>query len=160
MLELVVADRDNAMRDTASHIRRVGEYLAKVVADLTLRAVNHDASKFSEDEWPTFAAITASLKGLKYGSEEYKTQLAKSGKGIKLHQERNSHHPEAHYLGIDGMTLLDLIEMLCDWKAAGERHADGGNIYRSIEINRERFTIDDQLAGILTKTAHALWPNS
>lgn len=53
--------------------------------------------------------------------------------------------------GISGMTLLDVIEMLCDWKAATERHADG-SITKSIQINRGRFGIDDQLSSILENT--------
>lgn len=57
--------------------------------------------------------------------------------------------------GINGMTLLDLVEMFCDWKAATERHADG-NIERSIKINRERFGLSDQLVAILENTRRAL----
>ena len=54
-------------------------------------------------------------------------------------------------LGINGMSLLDLLEMFCDWKAATERHADG-DIKRSIEINRDRFNMSPQLAQILDNT--------
>ena len=36
------------------------------------------------------------------------------------------------------MTLLDMLEMLCDWRAASLRHADG-DIYQSLVINRARF---------------------
>lgn len=54
--------------------------------------------------------------------------------------------------GINGMSLLDLLEMLCDWKAAGERHKDG-SMARSLYINQGRFGIDDQLQSILTNTA-------
>jgi len=50
------------------------------------------------------------------------------------------------------MNLLDLIEMLCDWKAAGERH-DNGSIQRSLDHNRERFKISPQLHEILLRTA-------
>lgn len=57
--------------------------------------------------------------------------------------------------GINGMTLLDLIEMLCDWKAAGERHNDG-SIQKSLEINQKRFHIQKQLQGIIENTAREL----
>lgn len=57
--------------------------------------------------------------------------------------------------GVAGMSLLDLIEMLCDWKAATERHNDG-SIARSLKINRERFNISDQLQSILENTAREL----
>lgn len=54
--------------------------------------------------------------------------------------------------GINSMNLVDLIEMICDWKAAGMRHADG-DIFRSLEINKERFGMSDQLFEILKNTA-------
>lgn len=57
--------------------------------------------------------------------------------------------------GIYGMSLLDLIEMLADWKAAGMRHADG-NIWKSLEVNRERFGISYQLFEIFKNTVKEL----
>ena len=55
------------------------------------------------------------------------------------------------------MTLIDLIEMLADWKAATERH-DDGSLERSFKINKERFEIDIQLLQILENTAiHFGW---
>lgn len=53
--------------------------------------------------------------------------------------------------GIRGMSLFDLIEMLCDWKAATLRHNDG-NIRRSIELNQKRFGYSDELKQILLNT--------
>ncbi len=89
---------------------------------------------------------------LEYGSEDYKESLRSIGPAIKHHQSANSHHPEFYPSGIDGMTLPDLMEMLCDWKAAGERH-NTGNIRASLEHNRERFKISDQLYAVLENTA-------
>lgn len=67
------------------------------------------------------------------------------------HYANNAHHPEHFPNGVNGMTLLDIVEMFCDWKAATERHADG-SLARSIQINRERFGISDQLAEIMENT--------
>lgn len=53
--------------------------------------------------------------------------------------------------GVDGMDLMDLAEMLCDWKAATLRH-DDGDIMMSIEINTERFGLSPQLVHILRNT--------
>jgi hypothetical protein len=53
------------------------------------------------------------------------------------------------------MDIVDLVEMLCDWKAATMRH-DGGDIERSIAINAERFGISDQLAGIIKNSVAVL----
>jgi hypothetical protein len=50
------------------------------------------------------------------------------------------------------MTLVDLAEMLADWKAAGERNANG-SLQKSLMINKERFEMSDQLCQILYNTA-------
>jgi hypothetical protein len=54
------------------------------------------------------------------------------------------------------MTLLDLIEMLVDWKAASERHNDG-NIRKSVEINGKRFEMSPQLIRIFENTVKELF---
>lgn len=74
------------------------------------------------------------------------------GEGLQHHYAVNRHHPEHHADGIHGMNLIDLVEMLADWKAATLRHADG-DLARSIEQNRERFGYGDEIAGLLLRTA-------
>jgi len=56
-----------------------------------------------------------------------------------------------HTSSVNSMTLFDLLEMLIDWIAASRRHADG-DIERSLEINRDRFAMSDQLAQIFENT--------
>lgn len=56
---------------------------------------------------------------------------------------------------VNRMSLLDILEMLADWKAAGMRHADG-NFAKSLEINQARFQISDQLQNVLINTAQEL----
>jgi hypothetical protein len=146
--------RDDVIRSTAAHIRRVGELLVEQSADLARRAVVHDASKWSPEEWPAFEEATPKLAGLTYGSEEYKASLRSIKPAIAHHNANNRHHPEHHPDGVSGMTLADLLEMLCDWKAATERHNDG-SIVKSLAHNRERFGISEQLEKILTNTAKA-----
>lgn len=53
--------------------------------------------------------------------------------------------------GISGMTLFDILEMLADWKAATERHADG-NLASSLDINVKRFCISPEMEKILRST--------
>lgn len=53
---------------------------------------------------------------------------------------------------VNGMTLLDVLEMLLDWKAATERMKDGGDIRASLVHNTERFKLSPQLAAILGNT--------
>lgn len=56
--------------------------------------------------------------------------------------------------GINGMNLMQIVEMVCDWKAASERLADS-DFAAGLEISRKRFGIDDQLFGIIQNTARA-----
>lgn len=147
-------ERDEVMRMTAAHIRRVGELMVQASSELARRAVNHDQSKWSSEEWDAFARETPGLRALTYNSPEYKAALARLGPALQQHYARNPHHPEFHRDGVNDMTLLDLLEMLCDWKAATERH-DDGSIERSISQNTDRFKISSQLALILWNTAKA-----
>ncbi len=83
-------------------------------------------------------------------------QCPRCTKSISFTESNNDKLTEDIDNGINGMTLIDLIEMFCDWKAASERHTDG-NIFKSIEINSKRFNINDQLKNILIKTANELY---
>lgn len=143
--------------DTLIHSQRVGELMMQLVKDLLDRATCHDRSKTEPPEVAIFDEYVPKLATVTYGSEEYKAHLAAMGEGLRHHYATNRHHPEHFEAGVGGMTLVDLVEMLADWKAATERHADG-NLHRSLLINRERFGISDQLVGILRNTAeHYGW---
>lgn len=146
----------DSTEDTMKHIYRVEELLNKVSELLSVRGYEHDQSKLISPEKELFDEMTTKLKEVKYGSEEYKECLNKLKPALDHHYANNSHHPEHYPNGINGMCLIDLIEMLADWKAAGERHADGGDIMRSIEINSKRFNIDPQLKQILINTVKYL----
>lgn len=138
--------------DTRKHIARVNELLLLSINELTKRAVKHDASKLTPAEKPFFDEETPKLKNLKFGSDEYKQSLDRLMSALDHHYANNSHHPQFYENGVDGMDLFDLIEMLCDWKAAGER-TDGGDILESIEINAQRFEISPQLVSIFKNHA-------
>lgn len=59
---------------------------------------------------------------------------------------------------MSSMTLVDIIELFCDWKAASERHNDG-NLRSSIEINADRFSMSPQLVRIFENTVDLLEPS-
>lgn len=151
---------------TKVHIVRVRKYLGGVADELNQRGFVHDASKLQEPEVSLFNNASSVLHGLTYGSPEYKKQIKEVlGPAVKHHYEHNTHHPE-HWdhrrpdgewfgYGIRRMSLLDLLEMLADWKAAGERHADG-SLFQSLKLNRERFKIPNDLFFVLCKTAFEL----
>lgn len=141
----------DSTKDTLLHIKRVNELLIQISKQLLNRAVHHDDSKLVDPEKESFDVMTPKLKGLTYGTEEYKQALKDLGPALQHHYQENSHHPEHYQNGIDDFDLIDLIEMICDWKASSERHEDG-NILKSIQINKERFKMSDQLCHILENT--------
>ena len=141
--------------DTLQHIKRVNELLGLASIELLNRGSIHDESKLWFPEKELFDEYTPKLKNTTYGSDEYKQHLKELGVALKHHYEANSHHPEHYENGINGMDVFDVIEMFFDWKAAGERHEDG-DIYKSIEHNKDRFNMSDQLVDIFTNTAKKL----
>ena len=143
--------------DTIAHATRVRQLLVPVIEELDERSRVHDASKTQPPELAIFDEFTPKLRDSTYGSDEYKGFLKDMGEALSHHYANNRHHPEYHKNGITGMTLIDLVEMLADWKAAGERHADG-SMGRSLRVNKERFNISDDLLAILDNTAlHFGW---
>lgn len=145
----------DSKQETTEHILRVRELLYIVQNKLEARGFAHDQTKLGPFEKPIFDKVTGTLKGLTYGSEEYKEALKNLGPALEHHYANNSHHPEHYLEGVSGMSLLDVIEMLCDWKAAGERHANG-SMAKSLEVNNSRFKISDQLQSILENTSKEL----
>lgn len=141
--------------DTEKHIHTVRDLLRAVILDLDRRGTVHDKSKLEDPEKAIFDEYTPKLADTTYGSDEYKQFLAEMKPALDHHYSQNAHHPEFWPNGIAGMSLLDVVEMLCDWKAATMRHNDG-SLADSLRINKQRFGISDQLAGILENTAKEL----
>lgn len=140
---------------TYEHIQTVQRIMGNAIGDLLNRSAVHDQSKLVSPEVEIFDEFTPKLKDSTYGSDEYTSFIAAMKPALDHHYAANSHHPEHYADGIKGMSLLDLIEMLCDWKAATLRHADG-DIRRSIDINQNRFGYSDELKQIMLNTLAAV----
>lgn len=145
----------NATVETYKHINQVRGNLTMAIANLLHRAQVHDASKLETPEVEIFDEFTAKLAGVTYGSEEYKSFLDKMKPALEHHYAKNNHHPEHFPNGIRGMSLLGILEMLCDWKATTMRHNDG-NLAKSIEHNQKRFGYSDEFRDVLINTANEL----
>ena len=52
---------------------------------------------------------------------------------------------------VNNMNLFDVLEMVIDWYAATKRHSDG-DISKSIQINKDRFGLSDQLVSLIGNT--------
>ena len=142
--------------DTKSHIALVRKFIQRPIIKLMHRASEHDKSKLETPEKAAFDKATPKLKGLKYGSDEYRAALRELGPALQHHYQANAHHPEHYPNGIDGMSLLDLLEMLCDWGAAQQRHDPPGNFEESFKVNVGRFKIGPQLESILRNTVREM----
>ena len=149
-------EKYDSTNDTLKHIDRVRQFIDYCQVELKLKGQNHDKDKIlNQTEKALFDEYTPKLKNCTYGSEEYKGYLKGLQEGLCIHYANNRHHPEHFDDGIRGMNLLDLLEMICDWKAASERHADG-NPFTSIELNQKRFGYSDDLKAILRNTVDFL----
>lgn len=142
----------DSTKDTEDHINRVRELMGEAIANMADRAERHDRSKLESPEKEAFDEFTPKLRDCTYGSEQYRGFLAAMKPALNHHYANNSHHPEYYPDGVNDMTLFDLIEMLCDWKAATERHADG-DLSKSIEINAERFRMSPCQKRAIVRTA-------
>ena len=149
---------DECRVETQKHIEKVRKYIRFFTDRLTTRGENHDASKLESPEVELFAEHTERLAEIEYGSEEYKKELEALKPALDHHYAVNRHHPQHFPAGINDMTLVDLIEMIADWKASSERH-NNGNLLKSIELNAKRFNIDDQLTQVLVNTVKVMDEN-
>ena len=141
--------------DTLEHMLHVHRFLGAAITNLHLRQVNHDLSKLEEPEKSGYDRLTTQLKEIVYGSDAYRTALEEAREIIAHHYAANDHHPEHYPNGISGMSLLSLLEMIADWKAASLRTKQG-SIEASLAHNIQRWGIDPQLAQILTNTVREM----
>jgi Family of unknown function (DUF5662) len=141
----------DSKKETLKHIKTVQNFLDCVINNIDQRSRNHDQSKLNSPEVEIFDEVTPKLAALTYGSPEYFDVLKEMIPALEHHYKYNSHHPEHYENGIKGMSLLDLIEMIVDWKAATLRHNDG-NLLRSVEQNQKRFGYSDELKQIFLNT--------
>lgn len=138
--------------DTIKHIENVRKYIRLFADKLITRGVDHDRLKLESPEVEIFTEYTPKLAGSTYGSKEYNEFLKEMNVALQHHYANYRHHPEHLKKGITDMNLLDIVEMICDWKAATLRHNDG-NLLKSIETNARRFGYDNQLKQIFINTA-------
>lgn len=148
-------DINSCRLDIYDHIEKVRKYLRIFTDKLTDRGLLHDASKLTAPELQLFADHSDNIFQLEYGSEEYKKNLKELQPALEHHYAVNRHHPQHFPDGIEGMNLVDIMEMIADWKASSERYKNG-NLLKSIELNAERFGIDNQLKQIMLNTIKML----
>lgn len=142
--EYTPQDAFGLVRSYLRHRMFVGQAITRVAQELEQRAIVHDASKMSDDEFAGFARIHAAARINKFGSPEYSESMARERATIDKHFARNTHHPEfyaehpdalVNNRGAEGMTFLDVIEMVCDWWGARKGYDDARPWEETVELN-------------------------
>jgi|LakMenEpi03Aug12_release.lakeMendotaPanAssembly.Ray.scaffolds.fasta_scaffold668721_1 hypothetical protein len=149
------SDTDKTIIETIIHIYRVQKLLALSISELQERLINHDKSKILSDELEGFTKSGKKLSEMEYGSQEYWNNLERMKETLEHHYKLNPHHPQHFKNGINDMTLIDLLEMTCDWIASAER-SKNGNVMISLHVQKDRFKIEEQLYQILKNTIYLL----
>jgi hypothetical protein len=144
------------VKDLVDHKRRVAWYLQIAAGDLFRRATVHDNSKFSPEEFEAYEEAFPGLQRYAYGTDEFKAELKKIEPAIRHHYSVNDHHPEYFGDGINGMNLVQIMEMVFDWLAASARSKT--DFTHGLEINKARFGISDQLFEVIKNTVQQYAP--
>lgn len=146
--------REAHVLDTIDHIQKVQLYLQQIIDDLQKRLLVHDRSKLLPPEIDGYAGLKDAVNGLKYGTDEYRAAFEPFKSIIARHYAYNDHHPEHFNEGIKEMSLLQIVEMLADWKAASTRNST--ELAPSLLASFQRFGIDEQLAVVIRNTVEDL----
>ena len=132
------------------HISRVRRHINTFIQLLIRRAENHDKSKLEEPELSWWKEMDKEPR-YPYGSEEYKQKIKRWNKVFKHHYEYNRHHPEHYEYGVIEMTLIDIVEMMCDWLG----YKDTTTVTEALKVCDEqmaRYDISEELRQIIFNT--------
>jgi hypothetical protein len=116
------------------------DYISRMMA----RAFSHDKSKeYNYNEFEGYINMAEELKGVEYGSDQYKKIMAKYSYVIELHYKNNDHHPKHFKNGFSDMNKYQKDEMYCDWVGSMVCRNTLDGFEKSILINKELFNIPD-----------------
>lgn len=121
----------------------------EIVSELNKRGIVHDISKFKEPEFIAFSSTRERFKKAQYGTDEYKQLCDEVRPALEHHYQNNRHHPEHHTNGVKDMTLVDVLEMLADWKAASVR-PPYNELKDTLSFSFERNKIDGKPKELIT----------
>lgn len=132
------------------HITRVRNHLLTFTQLLQKRAALHDMSKLQEPELTWWKQMDEEPR-YPYGSPEYNDKVRRWKKVFDHHYKYNRHHPEHYESGFLEMTLVDLVEMLCDWLGYKDRISIS-DAMKVCEQQMERYGFSDDVRQIMSNT--------
>lgn len=139
---------------SVQHIRDVQALIMECSINLQDRLLAHDQSKLVEPERSAYEGLDEKLVGIEFGSDAYKLTIkAHLGSALNHHYAYNRHHPEHYSNGIAGMSLFDLLEMLCDLRAIC---TEKGKPEIDLETNKRIHNMSDEMYGLLLNTIEEL----
>ncbi len=112
------------LTDTLRHISEVAENLSDMIHDLEKRSISHDRSKLEEFEFDIMTEKLPIFRKANRESKEYKKSVTAIRAFLDHHYDYNRHHPQFHKNGFADMNLLDILEMIADWKAINKNNSD------------------------------------
>ena len=143
------------LTDTLVHQREVGAWLELIAGELRRRAFLHDNSKLLEPEFSIFVSTREDFKKVNYGTPEYNDLVQRAKPAVDHHYSNNRHHTAYWQNGINDMTLMDVIEMVCDWLSAEKRSPDK-TLEDTLDFAFKKYKIDHQLQMIIRNTIRKL----
>lgn len=133
------------------HKDGVKTYLEIISMLLNSRALTHDNSKSSDEEYKYYKMANSVNRNDFKTYEEYMDYVKPTlNKGLKHHYENNRHHPEFFVNGIDDMTLIDIMEMIADWCIAIKQN--GKDLNEEVQYNFDKYNVSEQLRKIILNT--------
>ena len=141
--------------DTILHVSEVQEHLEEIISELKKRGYAHDRTKFQALEFDSFVSTRDKFKRANYGSKEYKECVDLVRPAVDSHHQKNRHHTGFHKNGINDMTLIDIIEMICDWRAAARRSPDKA-FADTLDYAYKKYGVNEQLRKIMENTFKSL----
>ena len=138
-----------------SHKLSVKIGVQRIIDNLYHRGESHDDDKLDGDILDSFYNVSNRFENVKFGSVEYEQNLEFLKPVLDKHYETNDHHPQHNKDGISGMNFMSMLEMLVDWKSASSAYGDN-TFEESMQINKKRFGIDEQLYEVMRNTAKSL----
>ena len=142
--------------DIILHVSEVKENLEDVCNAIKKRGIAHDRTKFQELEFDAFVSTRDKFKKATYGSKEYQECIDMIKPAIEHHYKNNNHHIKYYKNGINDMSLIDILELLADWKAASRRGQNAKTFKDSINFSLEKHNIQFPLKEIILNTAKSL----
>lgn len=125
--------------------------------ELYYRLKNHDNDKLLPENRKEIIKFSYEINKYEYGTKEYFDTINKYSNIINKHYILNSHHPEHYKNGYGDMSIIDKIEMICDWVACIINKND--NFDSNINKNNDRFDIPNKDIMKIINTASYLYYN-